>query len=125
MTATFVAQTAVRVILLILLVLGALFWIGTARSFIPIHTLLGLVLVVALWVLAFAAARAGVNPVLVALAVVWGVIVAALGLEQTRLLVGPSHWVVEVLHLLVGLAAVGLAEVLARRTRRAQPSALA
>jgi hypothetical protein len=125
MIATNVAQTLVRVLLWIQLVVGALFWIGTARSLVPIHMLLGLLLVIALWILAFVAARAGVNATLVALAVVWGLIVAVPGMEQTRLLLGPSHWVIQVLHLLVGLAAVGLAEVLALRIKRARMKAQA
>ena len=41
-----------------------------------------------------------------------------LGLTQSQLLPGDAHWVVQVLHLLVGLVAMGLAQDLAARTRR-------
>ena len=116
-TATTIAQTLVRLCGLVLLTLGMLFWTGNARSLIPVHMLLGFVLVLALWVLAALAARAGVHRGLVALAVVWGVVVPALGLTQDRLLPGSAHWLIQVLHLLVGLGAIGQAEGLAARIK--------
>jgi hypothetical protein len=77
----------------------------------------GFVLVFSLWTLAVLAARAGVHPGLVALAIVWGFIVPVLGLTQERLLPGDAHWVIQVLHLLVGLGAIGQAEGLAARIK--------
>jgi uncharacterized membrane protein YuzA (DUF378 family) len=65
-----------------------------------------------------------VRPPLVALAAVWGLVVLVLGLNQTRLLVGSAHWLIEVLHLLVGIAAVGMAEGLAARIKE-RPAAVA
>jgi hypothetical protein len=53
----------------------------------------------------------------VVLAAVWGLIVPILGLTQTNLLVGSTHWLIEVLHLLVGLGAIGMAEGLAARVK--------
>ncbi len=119
-TATTVAQMLVRASGLLLIVLGVLFWTGNALSLIPLHMLLGLVLVLSLWTLAVIAARAGVSRGLVALAIVWGLVVLALGITQTRLLPGSAHWVIQVLHLLVGLGAMGQAEGLAARIRRAE-----
>jgi hypothetical protein len=116
-TATTTAQMVVRACFVVQLVLGGLFWTGNARGLIPLHQLVGFLLVFGLWTLAALAARAGVQPGLVALAAVWGLIVPILGLNQDRLLVGSAHWVIEVLHLLVGVAAVGLAEQLATRIK--------
>jgi hypothetical protein len=79
--------------------------------------LLGLVLVLSLWVLAFVAARSGVNPGLVIVAVVWGFIVIVFGMTQNSILPGSAHWVIKVLHLLVGLGAMGQAEALAARIK--------
>jgi hypothetical protein len=53
----------------------------------------------------------------VSFAIVWGVVVVALGMTQDSLLIGELHWIIQVLHLLVGLGAVGQAETLARQTR--------
>jgi hypothetical protein len=113
-----VLEYFVRVDAVILIVLGLLFWTGNADALIPIHMLLGIALVIALWALAALAAAASVSLGLVVLAFVWGLVVPVLGLRQTTLLVGSAHWIIQVLHLLVGLTAIALAQVLAQRTRR-------
>ena len=105
----------IRLLGLVLIVLGVLFWTGNALTLIPIHMLVGIILVLALWVLAILAARAGVGPWPVVLAIVWGLIVPILGVTQTQLLPGSAHWVIQVLHLVVGLGAIGQAEALVGR----------
>jgi hypothetical protein len=115
--ATTTARMLVRLTGAIQIVLGLLFWTGNALNLIPIHMLSGTVLVLALWALAFLAARAGVDGRRVALAIAWGLIVLILGLTQSRLLPGAFHLLVQVVHLLIGLGAIGQAEWLARQTR--------
>ncbi|MGH8141614.1 MAG: hypothetical protein ACREU2_03710, partial [Steroidobacteraceae bacterium] len=68
-----------------------------------------------LWVLGGLAfhARAGRNLALIVL--VWSLIVLALGVGQLRLLPGTSHWIIQWLHLIIGLIAIGLGHALARR----------
>jgi hypothetical protein len=73
------------------LVLGVLFWTGNALTLIPVHMLVGIVLVLSLWILAVLAAVSGVRRGFVALAIVWGLIVPILGMSQTRLLPGDAH----------------------------------
>jgi len=118
--ATAVLQMFVRLDGLALIVLGTLFWTGNALDLVPVHMLLGITLVLALWTLALIAAVARVNPGLVALAFVWGLIVPILGLTQTQLLPGSAHWLIRVLHLLVGVGAIGQAEGLAARIKGRQ-----
>ena len=120
--ATTTAQMLVRAVGVVQLVLGGLFWTGNALDLVPLHQTVGFLLVFGLWTLAALAARAGVRPPLVALAAVWGLIVPILGLTQTRLLVGSAHWLIEVLHLLVGVGAIGMAEGLAARIKERLPS---
>ena len=115
--ATRLAQLLIRALGAIMLVLGLLFWTGNALTLIPIHMLVGLLLVLTLWTLAALAARAGVDLRLVLLALAWGAIVPILGLTQDTLLLGPAHVLIQVLHLCVGLAAIALGEVLGRRAR--------
>jgi hypothetical protein len=117
-TATTVIQMLIRLLGLIMIVLGVLFWTGNALNFIGLHMLLGLTLVLLLWALAIMAARGGVSLGLVALAITWGLIVVALGMTQNRLLPGDAHWVIKVLHLLVGIGAIGIAERLAASIKR-------
>jgi hypothetical protein len=112
-TATTVIRMLVRLLGLIMIVLGLLFWTGNALNLIGMHMLLGIMLVLLLWAQAILAARSGGRLGLVALAIAWGLIVVALGMTQNQLLPGDAHWVIKVLHLLVGMAAIGIAERLA------------
>jgi hypothetical protein len=117
-----VTLMVVRLVGVTMVVLGLLFWSGNAFNLLQVHMLLGFVLVVLLWFMAALALRAAVEPWLVGLAVIWGIIVPVLGLTQTRLLPGSLHWLVQVLHLAVGLLAIGLAESLAGRVQRRHAS---
>src|SRR5262245_19007348 len=117
-TVATIIQVLIRLLGLILIVLGLLFWTGNALTLIPVHMLLGMTLVLLLWTQAVLAARAGAGVSLVALGLVWGLLVVALGMMQNRLLPGEFHWVIKVLHLLVGIAAIGLADRLASRAKR-------
>jgi hypothetical protein len=110
-----VALWLVRLTGLFQIVTGLLFWTGNALPLLPVHMLSGLVLVLALWTIAFLALRGGGGPGLVALSVLWGLLVVALGVTQTQLLPGELHWIIQVLHLLVGLVAMALAGAMVRR----------
>src|SRR5215813_8137177 len=110
----------VRVAGVIMIVLGLLFWSGNAERLVPLHLLIGITVVLALWGLAVIGAMARVSLGLVLVALVWGLIVPVLGLTQTRLLPGSAHWLIQVLHLLVGLGAIGQAEGLAARIKGRQ-----
>ncbi len=122
-TTAIVAQWLVRVTGLIQIVLGVLFWTGNQVTLVPVHILVGLILVLSLWTLAFVAARAGVQPGFAAVAFLWGVLVIVLGYTQTQLLTGSAHWLIQVLHLLVGLTAIGQAEGLGQRIKQAPAAA--
>src|SRR5712691_13417683 len=103
---------------LLLILLGLAIWTGRADGIIPVHEFLGFVLVLSLWTLAFFGARAGVPRGIVIAAVAWGLIAPILGLTQANLLTSNWHWVIQVLHLLVGLAAIGTGEGLVQRMHR-------
>ena len=113
-----IARGLVRLTAIVQIVLGVLFWTDNATGLIPLHQFSGMILVLSLEVLAFAAARAGVDRRLVVVTGIWGVVVVVLGFSQDSLLQGSAHWVIEVLHLLVGLAAIGQAEALATRIQQ-------
>src|SRR5438874_11471264 len=117
MPSLIILQWLVRIIGATMLLLGLSFWTGNAFALIPLHMLLGLLFVLLLWSLAALGLRAGVPIGLAIVAFAWGLVVPVLGLTQAGLLPGPFHWVMQVLHLLVGLGAIGLAETLARRAR--------
>ena len=113
-----VSQMLVRITGVLLLILGLLIWVEGMRNLVMPHTWLGLVLVISLWVLAATAARLGAPVGLAAGLAVVALIVVVLGMTQNSLLPGPLHWIIQVLHLLIGMAAVGMAEALSGRLRR-------
>jgi hypothetical protein len=117
MTAT-ISQWVVRITGVLLLIIGLLLLAGDApRSWVPVHILLGVVMVLALWLLAATASQQGV-PVGMCIGVaVLGLITLVFGLTQSGLLPN-AHWIVVVVHLLLGMAAVGSGEMLGGRLRR-------
>jgi hypothetical protein len=110
-------QMGIRVLGVIQLVLGILFWTGNALGLVDLHQFIGILLVLALWTQAALAHRAGVPGGLVAGAAVYGLIVPIVGLTQRELLPGSAHWVIQVIHLLLGIGLIGLAENLATRAK--------
>lgn len=117
-TASSILQAVAGIAGLTLIVLGVLFWTGHAYQLLSLHMGLGVVLVLALWVQAVLAARTGVGAGMVAFALIWGAVVFAFGMVQTRILPGEYHWVIRVLHLVFGIIAMQLVGRLGIRVRR-------
>jgi len=113
-----ILMAVTRVIGPILILLGILFWTGTAYQLLTLHIGLGFLLVLILWAMAVLAMRAGANRGMVAFAIAWGVLMPWFGMTQANLFPGPYHWVIRVLHLAVGLVAMGLVDGLGKQMRR-------
>jgi hypothetical protein len=109
-----VFQWLIRLTGLLQVVLGVFIWTGNYDSFIGIHTVSGVVLVLSLLVLAGLAATSSIHWGRVTLAFIWAVVVLVFGLTQERILPGSAHWVIQVVHLLLGLGAIGQGEFLGR-----------
>ena len=118
---------AVQRSLLMFMRLGALFqlvvgfglWSGHLYAMVNVHQSVGVLFVLSLWIIAIVSMAQGRNFGLAAFALVWGAIVAALGFTQQSLLPGDLHWIVRVLHLIIGMASVPIAEGLVPRPVRA------
>jgi hypothetical protein len=110
-----IASIVLRVCGGLALLLGLLFWLGIARNFLPVHILLGVLVVLSLWIIGVAQAVAGGSWSMAVGALLLGVLVAALGMTQSSLLLGPLHWVIQVVHLLLGAAAVGFGQGMVAR----------
>lgn len=122
-TATTIFQMLLRIAGTLALILGIIFWTNNLRNLTPLHMLLGLIIVISLWVLAAMSARAGGPKGFVAVSVLWGAFVLWLGLTQAQLLLGDWHWVIQVLHLVVGIGALAQGERHAAIVKKAQKTA--
>jgi uncharacterized membrane protein len=114
-----IASWVVRLGGLVMIVLGLLFWTGNATNLVNEHMTLGVIVVLALWLLAgIYATRKGASIGLAAGAFLTGIVVAVVGMTQTQLLPGSGHIVIEVLHLLLGLTLISFGEIIIGRLRR-------
>jgi hypothetical protein len=113
-----IASIVLRLCGALAVILGLLFWSGTALNLIPIHMLLGLLVVLSLWIVGIGQAfSSGGSWPLATGALLLGLLVIVVGMTQSSLLVGPFHWVIQVLHLLLGILAVGIGQIAAARWR--------
>ena len=112
-----VLQYAVRLLALLQVALGFQFWSGRSFALLPVHMRMGEMLIALLWILAGIGLRAGIKPGLAIGAIAYGFLVFAFAMNMGKLLPGGAHEVIRLLHLLIGLGAVGLAEILEYEVR--------
>ncbi|MGY2896024.1 hypothetical protein [Deinococcus sp. UYEF24] len=105
----------VRIAGVVALGMGLAFWGGSGSALLSAHQGLGYLVSLALLLLAVLGFRQGVAPGLLVLAIVWGLVVPAIGGMQLKLLPGDQHWVIQVFHLLLGVGAIALSEIIAGR----------
>ena len=114
-----IAVWVLRIAVLAAIILGILFWTGNAENLIPVHMLIGIIAVLSLWVIGLAQGFIKGGSFGLALATfVVGLALAIVGLYQQQWLLGSSHWIIQVIHLLLRLSAIGLGEMINGRTRR-------
>jgi hypothetical protein len=121
------AALALRIGFVLALLFGLGFWTGLIPTggLVLIHMLLGLVVVASLWYLGLAQAQQRGGSLGLTLGTfVLGLLLAIIGLTQVSL-EAALHTVVpvQIFHLLLGLAAVGLGEMCNGRIRRAATGA--
>jgi hypothetical protein len=116
--ATVIIQNAVRLLGVILIVLGILFWTGHSLNLVLLHMRLGEALCGLLIVLAVLGIIARLSFGLTLIAIIWGLLVVVFGMRMGGLLPGPAHELIRILHLLAGLIAIAFSESLAARIKR-------
>jgi hypothetical protein len=120
-TATLVLIWILRIAGVVQILLGLSIWIGPGLPYSSIHIQIGILIVVCLWILAVLALIVRGRPALAGFALVWGLALPAFGMAQGAILVGPSHWIIRVIHLLMGLIALGMGDALAKHIVAARP----
>lgn len=105
------------------LLLGLLRYFNIGPDLVQLHMTLGILVVLALWVLATIYARtANANLGMSIGASVIGLLLLIVGVTQQGLLLNSFHWVIQVIHVLLGLTVIGMGESLATAIRRAPPA---
>jgi hypothetical protein len=109
----------IRLIAVFAIVLGILLLSGTNTSYLQIHIGIGFLLTVLVVILAILAlVRGAVAPGIVG--IVFAFLLPYVGLKQFPLRFGASLGWIQILHVLVALLTLGLAEMLHGKIRRAK-----
>jgi hypothetical protein len=113
-----VSRAVTGLLFLSQLVLGIAFWTGHAQSLVQLHMTLGGLFVLSLWALAALCARAGAPRAAALLTTFMGAIVTWFGLVQMQIVPGANHWMIRLVHLLLGLVAMASGGSLASQVPR-------
>ena len=115
-----VLRWILRLVFLVSLILGVVLWSGRGYEYLRLHMWLGFIITFALLALVIISLLARARPALASVTLLWAVALPALGIAQLRIMPGPNHWIIRVVHLLLGIGAIGLGEVLAKRSLQQQ-----
>src|SRR5947199_8078819 len=101
-----VSLMVLRIAVLFNLITGIIFWTGNADPLQIVHIILGIIAVLALWTLGIFQGLRGGSFGLAVATIVLGLLLAIVGLFQTNWLTGSNRWIIQVIHLLLGLMVI-------------------
>ncbi len=116
-----IAIMVLRLAVLFNLITGIIFWTGNADPLQRVHIIVGIVAVISLWTLGIMQGLRGGSFGLALATFVLGFLLVLVGLFQKNWLpeaTSSNHWIIQVIHLLLGLATIGLGERVAGLYRR-------
>lgn len=99
------------------LILGIILWTGSPGP-LRIHILTGFIMSITLLLIGLVGFFASIKPTLPIIATGWAVLLPYIGFAQFKLLPGSGHIVIQVIHLLIGICAIGIVEALAAKITR-------
>ena len=111
-----------RIAMLLQLIVGIALWTGHLYSLVDLHRTIGVLFVLSLWIIAIITLVQRQSPGLAAFGILWGLVVAGLGFMQQGILIGDMHWLIRVLHLAIGVAALPIAEKIVAGAAPAVPA---
>ena len=100
------------------IIVGVAMWMHMLAGAAAFHTAAGSIFVLVLWAVAAIALFALPKRTIPLFALLWGGVILWFGVAQTTFLRGGAHWSVQLAHLLLGVAALGLIESLGSAVRR-------
>jgi uncharacterized membrane protein YczE len=106
-----------RIAFLIAFILGCALWSGHGYAYLQFHMWLGFIITFALLAIVILSLIARMKPALPLIAFLWAVALPVFGIAQLKIMPGPNHWIPRVLHLILGLGAIGLGESLSKKVR--------
>lgn len=114
-----VAAWTLRIAGLLALILGLIIWFNLVQvNLRDIHMLLGILVTLSLWILGGIMFTRKGGAGLGTTAIILGIILVAVGLGQLQVTDYTGRQVIRVIHLLLGLSALGLGESISARYRR-------
>ena len=115
-----IAIMVLRITVLFNLITGIIFWTGNADPLQIVHIISGILAVISLFTLGILQGLRGGSFALALATFLVGFLLLLVGLFQKSWLPEPNanHWIIQVIHLILGLAAIGLGEMVAGRYRR-------
>jgi len=114
-------QMLARLLIALQVILGLAIWFGYI-SVTQIHIALGSLFVLDVWIIALIALFALPRRMLPFITLIMGGIVMWFGVAQRTMMLGELHWAVRVVHLLLGLATMGLVEPLVKAVKQHEAS---
>lgn len=116
-------QWVVRIAWVVAIVLGMSFWAGPGIAPVSVHMTFGGLVALSLAILAILALTHRVRVPVAAVALLWAIATVVVGTVQDWWVGAGSHVPIEVVHLLLGVGAIGLAEMLAAALKRSSLAA--
>jgi hypothetical protein len=113
---TVILRWVIRLAFLAGLLLGIVLWLGHGYSLLRLHMWLGFIVAFALLGIVILNLLARVKPALPVISLLWAVALPVIGIAQLHMMPGADHWIIQVIHLVLGLGAIGLGEALGKRT---------
>ena len=99
------------------LIIGIVLWTGSPRL-LAVHILAGFIMSLTLLLMGILAFFARLKPAIPIVAIVWALLLPYVGFAQVKFLGGPSQVIVQVIHFVLGICAIGIVEMLASKMKR-------
>jgi hypothetical protein len=99
------------------LILGIILWTGSF-GVLKIHILTGFIMSLTMLLIGIVGFLSRVKPALPIIAILWALLLPYVGFAQLRTLPGTHRLIIQVIHLLIGICAIGIAEALAAKIKR-------